>query len=60
MVRLIAATKTSTDLRLTCKLDNRSSRLGKVVTDKQMDSMQIKRTTFHGDWNYEITQRVKL
>ena len=59
-VRLIAATKTSTGLRVTCKLDKRSYRPGKVVIDKQMDSIQIKRNPFHGEWNYEITPRVKL
>lgn len=60
IVQLIAATKTSTGLRVTCKLDKRSYRPGKVVTDKQMEALQIKRNTFHGDWNYEITPRVKL
>jgi len=60
IVQLIAATKTSTGLRVTCKLDKRSYRPGKVVTDKQMEAVQIKRNNFHGDWNYEITPRVKL
>jgi hypothetical protein len=60
IVQLIAATKTSTGLRVTCKLDKRSYRPGKVVTDKQMESIQIKRNKFHGDWNYEITPTVKL
>jgi hypothetical protein len=60
IVQLIAATKTSPGLRVTCKLDKRSYRPGKVVTDKQMEEVQIKRNNFHGDWNYEITPRVKL
>jgi hypothetical protein len=60
IVRLIAATKTSTGLRVTCKLDKRAYRPGKVVTDKQMESLQIKRNNFHGDWNYEITPKVAV
>jgi hypothetical protein len=24
------------------------------VTDAEMQSVRIKRNTFHGDWNYEI------
>lgn len=54
IVNLIATTKTSTGLHVNCKLDKRHYRLGKVVTDKQMASIKIKRNAFHGDWNYEI------
>ena len=60
IVQLIAATKTSTGLRVTCKLDKRLYRPGKIVSDKQMESIQIKRNKFHGDWNYEITPNLKL
>jgi len=58
IVQLIAATKTSTGLRVTCKLDKRSYRPGLVVTDEQMKSIRIKRNKFHGDWNYEIFPRI--
>jgi len=60
IVQLIAATKTSTGLRVTCKLDKRSYRPGKVVTDEQWESIRIQRNKFHGDWNYEILPRIKL
>ena len=55
IVKLIAATKTATGLRMSCKLDKRFYRLKKIVTDEQMKSIQIKRNKFHGDWNYEIS-----
>lgn len=54
IVQLIAATKTSAGLSVTCKLDRRRYHPGKVVSDEQMRSIQIKRNEFHGDWNYEI------
>lgn len=54
IVKLIAATKTTTGLRVSCKLDKRIYRPGKIVTDEQMKSIKIKRNKFHGDWNYEI------
>lgn len=57
IVQLIAATKTSTGLSVTCKLDRRRYHPGKVVSDEQMGSIQIKRNEFHGDWNYEILPR---
>lgn len=60
IVKLIAATKTSTGLRVTCKLDKRSYRPGKIVTDEQFESINIKRNEFHGDWNYEIKPNIKL
>lgn len=58
IVQLIASTKTSTGLSVTCKLDKRCYRPGKVVSDEQVKSIQIKRNKFHGDWNYEILPRV--
>lgn len=57
IVQLIAGTKTSTGLKVTCKLDKRKYKPGKTVTDEQMESIKIKRNKFHGDWNYEILPR---
>lgn len=57
IVKLIAATKTSTGLMVTCKFDKRIYRPGKVVTDEQMRTIRIKRNKFHSDWNYEILPR---
>lgn len=60
IVQLIAATKTSTGLHVTCKLDKRSYKPGKIVTDEQFKSIRLKKNKFHGDWNYEIFPRNKL
>jgi hypothetical protein len=60
IVRLIAATKTSTGLRVACRLDKRSYQPGKEVTKEQFKSIKIKRNKFHGDWNYEILPTKKL
>ena len=60
IVQLIAATKTSTGLSVTCKLDKRSYKSGKVVTDEKFKSISLKKNKFHGDWNYEILPRIKL
>lgn len=60
IVQLIAGTKTSTGLRVTCKLDKRSYRPGKIVTDEQFKSIKLKKNKFHGDWNYEILPKIKL
>ena len=57
IVKLIAATKTKTGLRVICKLDRRTYRPGRKVTDKQLAQVRLTREAFHGDWNYTIHPR---
>ena len=57
IVKLIAATKTKTGLRVICKLDRRQYRPGRKVTDKQLAQVRLTREAFHGDWNYTIHPR---
>jgi hypothetical protein len=59
IIRLIAATKTSTGLRVACKLDKRSYQKGRKITDEQMATVKMVRNKFHGDWNYTIFPRRK-
>jgi len=54
IVRLIAATRTSTGLRVSCKLDKRCYRPGRKITDEQMATIKLEHNRFHGDWNYTI------
>ncbi len=54
VVSLIAATQTSTGLKIRCRLDRRVYPDGIKVTDEQMASLRIERSDFHGDWNYTI------
>ncbi len=57
IIQLIAGTKTSTGLRVNCKLDKRSFHPGRIITDEQMASIRLVRNEFHGDWNYTISPR---
>ena len=54
IVNLIASTQTTTGLRVQCRLDHTDYPKGVKVTDDQMQTINIKRNEFHGDWNYTI------
>jgi len=54
IVNLIASTRTQTGLTVHCMLDQRSYPSKMKVSDAQMDSINIKRDPFHGEWNYTI------
>jgi transposase len=54
IVSLIAATTTVTGLKVHAELDAGAYHSGIKVTDKEFDSLRIRRDKFHGDWNYEI------
>jgi Rhodopirellula transposase DDE domain len=58
IVSLIAATQTSTGLKLYAQLDRHSYERGVEVTDEQLAAVNITRHAFHGDWNYTITPSV--
>jgi hypothetical protein len=54
IVQLIAATTTTTGLKVRCKLDQNTYPAGIKVSDAEIDAINIKRHDFHGDWNYTI------
>jgi len=54
IVNLIASTQTATGLRVKCRLDRTNYPKGVKVSDDQMQTINIKRNEFHGDWNYTI------
>jgi len=54
IVNLIAATRTTTGLRVYCELDRRWYAKGIRVTDSQMATIRLVPDAFHGDWNYTI------
>jgi len=54
---LIAATTTTTGLTVKSKIDTNIYERGLKVSDKQMDELQLRRETFHGDWNYKLLPR---
>ena len=57
IVSLIAATTTSTGLKVHAELNTESYQAGIKVTDQELAQVKIKRDKFHGDWNYEIQPR---
>jgi transposase len=54
IVSLIAATTTATGLKVHAELDPGAYESGIKITDKELETLKIRRDKFHGDWNYEI------
>ena len=54
IVNLIAKTTTAKGLKVTCRLDRRKYPTGRKVSVEEMSKVNLKRNTFHGDWNYVI------
>ena len=54
IVNLISRTTTAKGLQVTCRLDRRKYPTGRKVTDEEIKRVNLKRNTFHGDWNYTI------
>jgi hypothetical protein len=57
VVELIASTTTKTGLTVRCELDTRDYQKGVRVSDEEMATLNIKRDTFHPEWNYTISPR---
>ena len=57
VVRLIAGTTTTKGLTVTCRLDRRSYKPGRKVSEEEMATINIKPSRFHGEWNYVIRPR---
>jgi transposase len=57
IVSLIAATRTSTGLKVHAELNTASYAAGIKVSDQALAQINIRRDKFHGDWNYEIRPR---
>jgi len=54
IVKLIAATRTRTGLKVRAKLDTNSYPGGIKVSQAEMENVRIRPDSFHGDWNYTI------
>jgi hypothetical protein len=54
IVSLIAATTTTSGLRVYCELDPHAYPAGRKVTDAELATVRLERAPFHGDWNYTI------
>jgi hypothetical protein len=54
IVNHIAATRTSTGLKVRCVLDTKTYPKAVKPTAAQMNTINLKPDKFHGDWNYSI------
>jgi len=55
--RIAAATTEAGRPKIKCALDRRNSKRGIKVTDKELESLNIKGHSFHLDWNYTVSPR---
>jgi hypothetical protein len=54
IVNLISRTTTAKGLQVTCRLDRRKYPTGRKVTDEEIKRVNLKKSKFHGEWNYTI------
>jgi hypothetical protein len=54
IVQLISATTTDTGLKVCCEIDSNSYPKGVAVSDQELQTINITRSKFHGEWNYII------
>jgi transposase len=57
VVNLIAATTTTTGLKVKSELDTNQYPAGRIVSDDELSTIHIRRDAFHGDWNYSLLPR---
>lgn len=57
IVSLITNTTTATGLKIACQLDTNPYPTGIKISDARLNTVQLKRSAFHGDWNYMIRPR---
>jgi hypothetical protein len=53
-VSLIAATKTTTGLKVVCEIDDNEYETGIEISEEQFSTINIYPNEFHGEWNYSI------
>ena len=54
IVNLISNTTTTSGLRIETSVDTHEYEKGITVNDEEMNSLNIKKAKFHGEWNYKI------
>jgi transposase len=57
IINLIAATTTTTGLKVHAELNTEAYQSGIKISDDELALLKIRRDKFHGDWNYEIQPR---
>lgn len=59
VVQLIGSVRTKTGLVVRAKLDMREYPTGIVVSDDEMEGLNIERDQFHGDGNYSLAPSIR-
>src|SRR5215213_218122 len=59
IVNLIAATTTAKGLEVRAELDRAEYPAGRTVSKKEVAELNLRRDSFHGEWNYTIFPREK-
>jgi hypothetical protein len=54
VINLIANTTTQAGLKVKVELDSGIYPTGNTVSDRELDAVNLKRSRFHGDWNYTL------
>ena len=60
MVDLIGATTTKTGLKVRSALDANKYPAGQTVSDAEVETLNLRRDPFHGEWNYSLLPRAAL
>ncbi len=55
IVQLIAATTTTAGLKVRCELDPNPYPSGVKVSDAELETVNLTRHDFHGEWNYTVS-----
>ena len=58
VVDLIASTKTTKGLKVKSKLDSAMYEKGIKISKEKLESISIKKSEFHGEWNYTIKPKL--
>ena len=59
IIELVGNTRTKNGLKISADIDKGIYERGKVVTDEDLEKVNLIRDEFHGNWNYTIGSRNK-
>jgi hypothetical protein len=59
IIELIGNTRTKNGLKISADIDKGIYEKGKVVTEEELEKVNLIRDEFHGNWNYTIGSRNK-
>ena len=60
VLNLIAATTTKTGLTVRSELDMSNYPTGRIVSEADMETLNLRCDPFHGEWNYSLLSRQRL